>query len=371
MNVTAVNELIEQVRKEVGIPYLDVLCYKEHREVFRYLSGENTTGKEKLYMYSCGKPITVVSALRLIEEGKLSLEDKVCDYLPEIKNAFIINEQGEKEYVGEQMTVRHLFTMTSGFTYEVYAPHLVRFAKESQGKATLRDFIAKFVEAPLAFAPGTNYKYSISHDVLGAVTEVITGKKFSEYVKECIFAPLGMKESRFDNKEENMADVYMAYADGRVERIVEEKFLIPTPAYESGGAGLVSTVEEYIRFADALACGGVAANGYQVLSEPTLRQLVSEQLKEIAINNDFACVQGSDYGYGLGVRIRQVSTEWGLDKGEFGWDGAAGSYVMIDPKNKFSVFIGVHLRNWPVAFKGRHLQIVEKLYRELKEIIEG
>ena len=141
--------------------------------------------------------------------------------------------------------------------------------------------------------------------------------------------------------------------------------MIPTPAYESGGAGLVSTVEDYIRFADALACGGVAANGYRVLRKETLAQLTSEQLKEISISNNFACVQGGDYGYGLGVRIRQKPTEWGLSKGEFGWDGAAGSYVMMDPEKKVSIFIGLHLRNWPVAFMGKHLQIVEKIYREL------
>ena len=100
---------------------------------------------------------------------------------------------------------------------------------------------------------------------------------------------------------------------------------------------------------------------------PTI--LTSEQLKEISISNNFACVQGGDYGYGLGVRIRQKPTEWGLNKGEFGWDGAAGSYVMMDPNKKVSIFIGLHLRNWPVSFMGKHLPIVEKIYTELKEII--
>ena len=370
MDYASVKELIEDIRKEVGVPYLDVVCYKDHKEIFRYLSGENTTGKERLYMYSCGKPITVVSALRLVEAHKLSLEDRVCDYLPEIKNAFIINANGEKECVGDKMLIRHLFTMTSGFTYDIYKPPVLQLMKESQGKATLRDFIAKFIETPLAFAPGAHYRYGISHDVLAAVIEVITGKKFSAYIKEVIFDPLQMNESRFDNLEEDMADVYMAYAVGDVRRIEEPKYLIPTPAYESGGAGLVSTVEDYIRFADALACGGVAANGYQVLGGETLRQLTSEQLKEISINNNFTCVQGGDYGYGLGVRIRQVATDWGLDKGEFGWDGAAGSYVMMDPKKKISIFIGVHLRNWPIVFKGKHLPIVEKIYKECREILD-
>ena len=133
--------------------------------------------------------------------------------------------------------------------------------------------------------------------------------------------------------------------------------------YESGGAGLVSTVEDYIRFADAMACGGVAKNGYRVLSEEGLKQLTSEQLKEITINNSFTCVQGDDYGYGLGVRIRRVATDWGLNKGEFGWDGAACSYVMVDPEKKISIFIGAHLRNWPFVFTDKHLSIVEKVYK--------
>lgn len=366
MDCTKLKDYIDGVRKEVGVPYLDVVCYKEHKEIFRHLSGESTTGKELLYMYSCGKPITVVAGLRLVEEGRLSLEDKVCDYLPEIKNAFIINSAGQKEYVGHTMTVRNLFTMTAGFTHDIYKAPVLELIKESQGKATLRDFIPKFIESPLAFAPGDKYQYGINHDILAAVMEVVTGKKFSAYVKEVIFDPLQMNQSRFDNGEENMADVYWADENGGVRRIVENKFLVLTPAYECGGAGLVSTVEDYIRFADALACGGIAANGYQVLSKEMLHQLTSEQLKEISISNNFACVQGGDYGYGLGVRIRQAATDWGLNRGEFGWDGAAGSYVMMDPENKVSIFIGLHLRNWPVAFMGKHLQIVEKMYRNLQ-----
>jgi hypothetical protein len=109
----------------------------------------------------------------------------------------------------------------------------------------------------------------------------------------------------------------------------------------------------------------LAKNGYRVLGKEGLKNLVSEQLKEISISNNFTCVQGGDYGYGLGVRIRQVSTDWGLNKGEFGWDGAAGSYVMMDSEKKVSIFIGLHLRNWPLVFKGKYLPIVEKIYREL------
>jgi CubicO group peptidase (beta-lactamase class C family) len=357
---------IENIRQKIGVPYLDVICYKEHKEVFRYFSGENTTGKEQLYMYSCGKPITVISALKLIELDKLSLDDKVCEYLPEIQKSFIINKNGNKEYVGDKMTIRHLFTMTAGFTYDITTTPILQLVKESRNKAVLRDFIAKFVETPLSFMPGERFQYSLCHDVLAAVIEVVAKKKFSEYVKEVIFEPLQMKDSRFDNGERDMPDMYMAYENGEVAKIDEGKILIPTLVYESGGAGLVSTVEDYIRFADALACGGISANGYQVVKEETLQKLVSKQFKTISVNNGFTCVQGEDYGYGLGVRVREKITEWGLNKGEFGWDGAAGSYVMVDPEKKVSVFIGMHLRNWPIVFTGKHLQIVEKIYKEFQ-----
>ena len=174
-----------------------------------------------------------------------------------------------------------------------------------------------------------------------------------------------MQNSRFDNKEEGVEDIYFAMTDGTVEKVEEGKILIPVPKYESGGAGLVSTVEDYIRFADALACGGVALNGYSLLSLENIRELASEQVKNISVKNTFTCIQGEDYGYGLGVRVRQTPTERGLPIGEFGWDGAAGSYVMIDAEQESSIFMGMHVREWPIVFSGKHLEIVEEIYKNI------
>ena len=173
-----------------------------------------------------------------------------------------------------------------------------------------------------------------------------------------------MENSCFDNSEKDVADVYMAYENGAIEKIEEDKILLPTRNYESGGAGLVSTVEDYLRFANALACKGKAKNGYQVVNEETLQLLTSNQITNMSVNNGFTCVQGDAYDYGLGVRVRKRPTEWGLDKGEFGWDGAACSYVMIDPNKEIVIFIGMHIRNWPFVFTGKHLPIVEKIYRD-------
>lgn len=357
-------EFIEQLRQETGLAYLDVICKEKHKTIFRYTSGEGITGKEKLYMYSCSKVITAVAALRLVEVGKLSLEDKVCQYLPEIEKAFIIDENGEKRVVGQEMTIRHLFTMTAGFTYNLMTDPIQNLVKESNGQATLRDFIPKFIETPLSFVPGEKFQYSLCHDVLAAVVEVVTGQPFSAYVKETIFAPLGMYNSCFDNSETGMLDMYAASETGEIRLDTQGKLLLPTKAYESGGAGLASTVEDYSLFAEALACDGQGKNGYQVIKKETLALLCTEQFKGLSLNNGYTCIQGDDYNYGLGVRVRSKDTVWGLEKGEFGWDGAAGAYVMIDPKREVSVFIGMNVLNWPAVFTGKHLQIVEKLYKE-------
>ncbi len=357
----SIQAVIEKIKKQTGIPYIDVICYQRHKEIFRYVSGG--TGKERLYMYSCGKPVTVTSALRLVQEGKLRLDDRVCDYLPAVKDAFILDEKGEKRIVGEQMKIRHLFTMSAGFSYNLATEPICTLAKESEGKATLQDFIPKFVETPLLFVPGERFEYSLCHDVLAAVAEKVSGKKFSQFIQETIFTPLGMKNSHFDNSEKGVADLYFAYDDGRVERVDEGKILLPTPAYESGGAGLSSTVEDYIRFADALACKGEGANGYRLVDEETVRLLATTQIS-CAVENGFTCVQGQDYGYGLGVRVRQTPTPWGLSEGEFGWDGAAGAYLMVDPERELAVVMGMHVRNWPAVFKDKHLEIVKSIYKQ-------
>ena len=360
----SIENVIDKIRTETGVPYIDVICYKEHKEIFRYTSGDCATGKELLYMYSCSKPITVTAALRLVEQGLVSIDDPVCKYLPEMKNAFYIDEGGERVTVGKKMTLRHLFTMTAGFTYNFGTPPIQQLIEDSDGKAVLRDFIPKLVETPLSFKPGTKFQYSLCHDIIAAVVEVVSGKRFSEYVNEAIFAPLEMYNSRFDNGEVDVADIYMASEQG-VYRIDEEKILLPTKSYESGGAGLCSTVEDYVLFADALACGGISKNDYKVLSKEMIRELTTEQVKGISVNNSFSCIQGDDYGYGLGVRVRQIPTEWGLGVGEYGWDGAAGSYVMIDPERKVSIFVGMHVRSWPIVFRGKHIEIVKAIYEGL------
>ena len=128
---------------------------------------------------------------------------------------------------------------------------------------------------------------------------------------------------------------------------------------------IIGTAEDFSKFAVALANGGLAANGHRILSPESVSRMHRVEVSVQDINRKFSCIQGKDYSYGLGVRTRIVPTEWGLGVGEFGWDGAAGSYLMVDPDRHISLVIGLHLRDWWRIFKERHLAITEQVYREL------
>ncbi len=358
---------IDKLVNEKNIPYIDVAVVKDGFPIFRHLAGdgrENLNGKEKLCIYSATKPLTVVCVMRLIEEGKLFLNDKVSKYLPEYENAFIIDSEGKRKKPKEDMTILHLLTMTAGFSYDYEKYNIRKTVERNGGDASTREIVSCLVETPLDFSPGEDRKYSLCHDVLVAIIEVVSGRKFSQYMEEIIFKPLGMKNTSFHSFE-GLSSQYQCDDSGKIVKREPDLWMKFSPSYESGGAGLVSTVDDYINFATYLSQGGTH-NEYTLVKKESIEEIKKERLKDFSLESKFTCVQGDEYGYGLGVRVRSEKTEWGLPLGEFGWDGAAGTYLLVDMENKISVVIGMHLINWPLVFKGEHLKIVEQIYRDMK-----
>jgi len=362
------NELKKYIDGQIewGIPYLDVIVHKDNKELLRYYNAKGgASGKEKLFMYSCTKPLTVASAIKLVEDGRLSLETPVEDIIPAYRDVYL-EKDGVRRAPKTKMTVRHLFTMTAGLTYNG-GMYPIEEAYQNRGEKSATLAIAEsFAKAPLQSEPGEIFRYSLCHDVLGAVIECVSGMRFSEYMKKVILDPLGMHDTYFTNPNNpEAAELYASSNDGVISRVEKVNSLVYRDGYESGGAGLISTVEDYAKFAAMLAAGGVGADGVRVLSEGSVRALREQQISSVSVESGFTCVQGEEYGYGLGVRTRTEPTEWGLPVGEFGWDGAAGSYLMVDPVNKISVVVGMHVRGWPPVFRGKHLEIVKQVYRIL------
>lgn len=192
------------------LPYIDVSVYKEHKCLYRYFSGkdENITGKELLVMYSASKPITAMATLCLESEGKLCVEDKVSDYLPEIKNAYLLDDKGNKIKPNTEMKIKHLLTMSAGFDYNFATQPLFDLFERTKEKCTTLEVVNAITKSPLLFNPGEKYEYSLCFDVLGAVIEVASKKRFSEYVKERIFNRIEMRNSTFDNRKVKYGDYY-------------------------------------------------------------------------------------------------------------------------------------------------------------------
>lgn len=344
-------------------------------EVFSYCSGyadvESRTPMtpDKMFnIYSCSKVATVTAALQLYEQGFFLLDDPLYDFIPEFKNMHVKNEDGSFSEAKNPITLRHLFTMTSGFSYRRTMELYDKARKLSDGKMDNLTVAKCISEEYLEFEPGTKWCYGISHDLLATVVEVISGMKFRDYMKKNIFEPLEMKNICYHNEniQDKMATQYR-YKVPEVTDIVDlqagkgasegwlevvDKNLGSTfhvdygIENDIGGAGITTTVEEYSKLVTALSLGGTSKKGEKILSRGTVDLMRTNQLTEKQLEN-FSWKQLKGYGYGLGVRtlIDKAASGTTGNLGEFGWGGAAGATVLVDPDIKLSVFYAHHMLN--------------------------
>lgn len=360
MNFEKTTQLILEKIKELHLPYFSIIVKKNEEEIFKYkyLGDDN---RELLCMYSMSKPITSVALMQLVKKGLISLDDNVSDYIDGFDNLYNM-KTGEKYH--SPMKIYHLLTMTSGLDYNFERASIKELAGVNPNASTI-EVCSKAAKDGLLFEPGSSYQYSLSLDVIGAIVEKVSGIRFSKYIKENIFDPLNMNESTFEYRPDLLDkcrdDYYPNEDRSDIYKSNHAYFkFFPTKNFESGGAGLIGTVEDYSKFADAVA-------NEKLLDKERLNEISKLRVKETPFNEDVCEYSKSsiDYGYGLAVRIRKVDSPEGIPAGEFGWDGAAGSYCLMDRKNKISIVIGLTVLNWPVYVKDLHLKLVKTIYQEL------
>ena len=344
---------------EMGIPGVDMVIYQHHKPIFRYGAGfrdrENRLpieGDETYFAYSCTKPLTAVCALQLLEKGCFLLSDPIGEYMPEFRNMTVAETDAQGNVrirpAKRDIRIRDLFTMSAGFNYRLNTPGIVQAVEQSGGLAPTRTTIAALAREPLDFDPGERWQYSLCLDVLGALVEAVSGVRFETYMAQNLFEPLGMTMSSLHPtpaQQKKMAALYRRDEKNNVLRIDSVCAYALGPQFDSGGAGLVTRVNDYIRFADALACSGVGATGERILSRPTIDLMRANCLNDKQMK-DFNWSQMIGYGYGLGVRTLVDRTQGALSPvGEFGWGGAAGAYVMIDCDRELSAYFAEHMLN--------------------------
>lgn len=356
---------------EHGIPGCSIEVVMEHETLYRHTCGYSKaaekiplTESNQFFMYSCTKPLTVTAGMRLVEEGKMSLDAEVGTYLPAFRDVYLMKD-GKKVKPEHPLLLRNLFTMTGGFDYDIGNEVTGALIKQDPNAKTA-EIVDTFAARPLCFEPGDHFEYSLCHDILASVIETVSGKKFSEYLSDIIFRPLEMENSTFtvtDAVLRNLSGQYVRSGAGDIVPMETKNPFRLTECYESGGAGLISTVSDYARFADTMACGGSAKNGYRLLKPETVRQIYTEQLHTFVAKDTFACSSGAGYGYGLGVRTRINQDEGQRSPvGEFGWDGAAGAYVMMDPVNHLSVTYAMHVLGWTGCAGSDHGVLRDTVY---------
>lgn len=334
-----------------------LLVLKDGREVCYIEAGmaDRETGRpvtrDKIYrLYSMSKPITAAAAMKLVEEGRLDLADPLDAFFPSCAHR-VAERDGTFADSRCTITVQDLLHMTGGLVYggkdDPAAQYMDQVFEEidrrllGDNPVTTAEFASLLGRAPLAFEPGESWRYGTSADVLGAVIEAVSGKRFGEYLEEEIFGPLGMKDTGFFVPEEKQSRLVTAYEEGDGGCLIPYKgnrlgiinAMDRKPAFESGGAGLVSTADDYARFAQMLLNGG-QLDGVRILNPRTVAFMTAGALnrrQEKALEAYFPNLCGYSYGCLMRVMRSPGRARMFGHTGEYGWDGWLGCHFLNDP----------------------------------------
>lgn len=327
-------------------------------------------------IFSMTKPVTCAAVMLLMERGMLDLYDPVSRYLPGFRNQTVLNPDGSTSPVMREMQIRDLLNMTSGLSYPddctpvgkmvaALFDEMTDAQDAGHGFSTVT-LANRLGQLPLCYHPGSRWQYSTSADVLGAVVEVVSGKRFSDFLKEEFFLPLEMPDTDFyvpDDKKHRFTQLYRCtpqsmFAASQLTDVVnalsssnmtapEQMNIRPElgknlgmegyahrPVFESGGAGLVSTIDDYAHFATMLLQKGTY-HGKRILSPKTAAFMCSPQLDDsFAKDLNWDSLRGYRYGNLMRYLVNR-SDATNADLGEFGWDGWCGTYFTVDPSEDF------------------------------------
>ncbi len=341
------------------IPGNDCAVYKDGKIVYRHITGYADVEHDiplmsdsLYYFWSVSKLITTSLALRLYENGKFKMDDPLSKYLPEFRHMSVKTAGGTLP-ARNPILIRHLFNMTAGFDYNLNSHAINDVRRASQGKCPTREVARAIAKSPLLFEPGTHWNYSLCHDVLGAFIETASGKRLRDYAQDELFTPLEMTDTSYGlpvpEKMKRLANLYCWRDDlGCFLPTQNTCAHILGPDYDSGGAGIVSSCTDIMKFASCIAEGGIARNGYRYLSPGTVNMWKTNTLTHIQaseIEKMFSHMRG--YGYGYGVRTVLSTEQAGVPQycNEFGWDGAAGAIVILDCDRRMALVYTQHMLN--------------------------
>ncbi len=370
MNQSQLDKFMDEMPLR-GVPESRLLVSIGGETVYDRGVGIEDPSKDLTYICSVSKVTTCVAAMQLIEQGKINLCDPVEKYLPAFSDLTVGRPDGTAEKAQNKMTVIQLFTMTGGLNYALNTEPMKKVIAENPHAGTV-ELVNAMAKSPLSFEPGQRFQYSLCHDVLAAVVEVVSGLRFADYLKKFIFDPLGMKDSGFHVPEEFMPRMKKQYRfyNSRLESLDEplHNVYILTDNYDSGGAGIYTTAYDQLKLFTALANGGISPDGQRILSEQSVKEfevprLTAEQRRS------FFDQRLHGYSWGLCGRVH-VNPYYSLSHspvGEFGWDGATGPFGLVDRKNKLAIYFETHIYGNSYLYNRLHYAIRDMVYETFLE----
>lgn len=302
-------------------------------------------------IHSMTKPVTGVAMMLLYEEGRWRMDDPLAAHIPEFRELRVWPEAAAKRRRGtvapsHPPTMRELLTHTAGFSYGASEHAVDRQYRDNRGRnlvlesASLGEMIGRLARIPLLWQPGTHWVYSVSVDIQGYLVEKLSGLPLAEFFQQRIFAPLGMNDTGFfvpPEKRVRFAEFYKRTPSGELEPVTETiaglRDYAATPGMPSGGAGLVSTAGDYLRFAQMLLNGG-ELNGTRLLSPTSLKLMAANHLSEAvfaASSGNGVLPPGIGFGLDFGIITDPARAATPLGRGTFYWAGLGGAWFWVDP----------------------------------------
>ncbi len=309
-------------------------------------------------LYSMTRAVTTVAVMIMHEQGKFDLDDPVSKYIPAFAYTPVLkNRKGDPTDTEPQqspLTVRHLLTYTSGLGYPFdYDPSLgVGFENTLGPGITIEQGVDFLAKTPLLFQPGKHWYYGFSGDVLGRLVEIWSGQPYDSFLRDGIFAPLGLNDMGFQIADDQWHRLAKVYAPSEGGGLVDATPRAPViNSYRdgdtifSGGGGLVGTAIDYLRFAQMLLNGG-ELDGVRILDPETVELLSRNHLTpeqgplnwyaqgRFTESDPWSRLNGYGWGLSIGVRLDDQAHTIGGGRGEFKWDGLANTTFFIDPENE-------------------------------------
>ncbi|OAF09256.1 1,4-butanediol diacrylate esterase [Bradyrhizobium centrolobii] len=303
------------------------------------------TVESVFWIASMTKAVTTAGAMQLVEQGKLALDEPIGDVLPDLASPMVLegfNEQGEPQLrpAKQPITLRQLMTHTAGFCYDMWSGDMERYL-EKTGIPRMMTCKNEALKVPIMTDPGTRWEYGPNIDFVGKAIEATAGIRLDAYLRDNLFAPLGMSDTGFritDDMRQRLVGVHARGPDGALAPFPFE--LEQNPEFHMGGGGLYGTAGDYIKFCQMILNKG-RGNGNQVLKPETVATMAQNHIGDLVVTklttaappttNDVDFYPDMVKKYGLSFLINTAQTPEGRSAGSLAWAGLANSYFWIDP----------------------------------------